>query len=48
MGSYHGERGIDTVGYEKGTINKSTLIDIPLRCMPYTALKAKLFRFILR
>ena len=48
MGCYHGKRGIDTVGYEKGMVDKSIPIDFPPRYMPYTALKAAPIRYILR
>ncbi len=48
MGSYHGKRSFDTFSHEKSIVNKSTLLDLPVRYMPYTRLRAKLLRLFLR
>ena len=48
MGSYHGKRSFDTFSHEKSIVQKSTLIDLPFRYMPYTAWKDKLVRMFLR
>ncbi|MBR4038483.1 MAG: aldehyde dehydrogenase [Clostridia bacterium] len=48
MGSYHGRRSFDTFSHEKSILNKSTWMDLPVRYMPYGALKDKLLRMFLR
>ena len=48
MGSYHGRRSFDTFSHEKSIVNKSTWMDLPVRYMPYGALKDKLLRIFLR
>lgn len=35
MGNYHGKKSFDTFSHEKSILNKSTLIDIPIRYQPY-------------
>ena len=48
MGSYHGRKSFETFSHEKSVVDKSTLMDMPMRYMPYTRLKSKLVRFFLR
>ena len=48
MGAYHGKRSFDTFSHEKSIVNKSTWMDLPVRYMPYGALKDKLLRIFLR
>ena len=48
MGSYHGKKSFDTFSHEKSIVDKSTWMDMPVRYMPYTALKTALLRFFLR
>ena len=48
MGSYHGRKSFETFSHEKSIVDKSTLMDMPIRYMPYTRLKSKLLRFFLR
>ncbi|MBQ7826276.1 MAG: aldehyde dehydrogenase, partial [Clostridia bacterium] len=48
MGSYHGIRSFKTFSHEKSIVNKSTWMDLPVRYMPYGALKDKLLRVFLR
>ena len=48
MGSYHGKRSFDTFSHEKSLVSKSTWMDLPVRYMPYGALKDKLLRIFLR
>ncbi len=35
LGAYHGKHSFDTFSHQKGVLNKSTLIDVPLRYVPY-------------
>ena len=48
MGSYHGVRSFRTFSHEKSIVNKSTWMDLPVRYMPYSALKNKLLRIFLK
>ncbi len=48
MGSYHGKKSFDTFSHEKSIVNKSTWMDLPVRYMPYGALKDRLLRMFLR
>ncbi len=48
MGSYHGKYSFDTFSHEKSIVDKSTLLDMPVRYMPYTKLKTSLLRFFLK
>ncbi len=48
MGSYHGKKSFDTFSHEKSIVKKSTLIDIPMRYAPYSAMTDKLVRLFLR
>ena len=44
MGSYHGKAGFDTFTHYRSVLNKSKLIDIPLRYPPYTDFALKLLK----
>lgn len=48
MGSYHGKRSFDTFSHSRGILKRHPWPDIPARYLPYTALKKKLTRLILR
>lgn len=48
MGSYHGKAGFDTFSHYKSIVDKKTLIDLPMRYMPYTKFNQKLIRFFLK
>ena len=48
MGAYHGKKSFDTFSHEKSVVKKSTVIDLPIRYMPYTPLKDALVRLFLR
>lgn len=45
MGSYHGQKSIETFSHHKGVARKSLALDLPLRFHPYTKGKYKLVRF---
>ena len=46
MGSYHGKASFDTFSHYKSMLNKSTLIDLPLRYPPYKSKLSLLRGFI--
>ena len=48
MGSYHGKRSFDTFSHEKSIVKKSTLLDLPMRYMPYGRVKDAFVRLFLR
>lgn len=48
MGCYHGKRSFNTFTHERSVLCQSTLIDIPLRYFPYSKLKDKLTRMVLK
>lgn len=48
MGCYHGKRSFDTFTHQRSVLHQSTLIDVPLRYAPYSKLKDKLTRRILK
>ncbi len=48
MGSYHGRQSFDTFSHRKSIVQKSTLVDLPVRYVPYTPSKSKLLRLFLR
>jgi len=48
MGSYHGRNSFDTFSHRKSVVEKSVLIDLPVRYAPYTPMKDKLLRLFLR
>ena len=48
MGSYHGKKSFETFSHEKSIVKKSTLIDLPMRYMPYTRWKDALIHMFLK
>lgn len=47
MGDYHGERSFETFSHMRSIVNKSCLLDLPMRYQPYTDKKFSLIkRFI--
>ena len=48
MGRYHGKRSFDTFSNLRSVLVKSTLLDIPIRYPPYSAIKAKIVSFLMR
>ena len=48
MGSYHGKKSFKTFTHYKSIFRQSTIIDIPLRYMPYTDKKFQLIKKVLR
>lgn len=48
MGSYHGRKSFETFTHEKSMVEKSCLIDLPVRYQPYTRLKEGVLRCFLR
>lgn len=48
MGRYHGWKSFETFSNMKSVMEKSNLIDIPVRYPPYTAIKEKMLRLLMR
>lgn len=48
MGGYHGKDSFDTFSHRKSIVEKSTLVDLPVRYAPYPPVKDKLLRLFLR
>lgn len=48
MGKYHGRKSFETFSNMRAVINKSNLIDFPLRYPPYTSLKVRLLSLLMR
>jgi aldehyde dehydrogenase (NAD+) len=48
MGRYHGRKSFETFSNMKSVMEKSNLVDIPVRYPPYTAFKEKMLRLLLR
>ena len=48
MGSYHGKDSFDTFSHRKSIVQKSSLIDLPVRYAPYSPVKDRLLRLFLR
>ncbi len=48
MGVYHGKHSFDAFSHQKGILNKSTRIDIPMRYQPYTRDKQRLMKLFLK
>ncbi|MDR1540501.1 MAG: aldehyde dehydrogenase [Clostridiales bacterium] len=48
MGSYHGKRSFDSFSHTKSIVDKSTLIDLPMRYHPYNERKDKLIRLFIK
>lgn len=48
MGEYHGKHSFKTFSHYKSIMNKSTLIDLPMRYHPYKAINEKIIRMFLK
>ncbi len=48
MGRYHGVKSFETFSNMKSVMEKSNLIDIPVRYPPYTAFKEKILKLLMR
>jgi len=48
MGSYHGKTGFETFSHMASIVEKSTLIDLPMRYQPYKKCNEKLIRFFMK
>lgn len=48
MGRYHGRKSFETFSNMKSVMEKSNLIDIPVRYPPYTSFKEKMLRLLMR
>jgi len=48
IGRYHGRKSFETFSNMKSVMVKSNLVDIPVRYPPYTALKEKLLKLLLK
>ena len=48
MGRYHGRHSFDCFSHTAGVVDKSTLIDLPMRYAPYQPRWMRLIRFFLR
>ena len=48
MGGYHGKASFDTFSHRKSIVEKSTLVDLPVRYAPYTPIKDRLLRLFLK
>lgn len=48
MGSYHGKAGFETFSHRKSVLKKYNWIDLPMRYHPYSEVKEKIIRGVLR
>ena len=48
MGCYHGRDSFDTFSHRKSVVEKSVLVDLPVRYAPYSPMKDRLLRLFLR
>ncbi len=48
LGSYHGKTGFETFSHYKSIVDKSTLLDLPMRYQPYRKVNEKLIKFFLK
>lgn len=48
MGRYHGRKSFETFSNMKSVMEKSNLIDIPVRYPPYSTLKEKMLKLLMR
>ncbi len=48
MGRYHGRKSFETFSNMRSVMEKSNLIDIPVRYPPYTSFKEKMLRLLMR
>ena len=46
MGAYHGKRSIETFSHQKSILDKSQIVDIPVRYQPYRMWKKAVIRLI--
>ncbi|MCU0378267.1 MAG: aldehyde dehydrogenase family protein, partial [Bacteroidales bacterium] len=48
MGKYHGRKSFESFSNMRAVINKSNIIDLPIRYPPYNQLKTRILSFLLR
>ena len=48
MGSYHGKKSFDTFTHERSIVRKGNWLDLPVRYRPYTSLKNRMLRSLLK
>jgi aldehyde dehydrogenase (NAD+) len=48
MGKYHGKKSFETFSNIRAVVNKSNLIDFPIRYPPYTKLKTRILSLLMR
>jgi len=48
MGRYHGRASFEAFSNMKSVMKKSNLMDLPVRYPPYTPLKEKILRLLMR
>ena len=48
MGAYHGRKGFDTFTHYKSILQKSTLLDLPVRYPPYTPFMEGIIKLLLK
>ena len=48
MGSYHGKKSYDTFTHERSIVRKGNWLDLPVRYRPYTSLKNRMLRSLLK
>lgn len=48
MGSYHGKKSFDTFTHERSIVRKGNWLDLPVRYRPYTSLKKRVLRSLLK
>ena len=48
MGKYHGKKSFETFSNMRAVVNKSNLIDFPIRYPPYTKLKTRILSLLMR
>lgn len=48
MGGYHGKFGFETFSHIKSIVDKPTWLDLPMRYQPYSALKEKIIRAVMK
>ena len=48
MGRYHGKFGFDTFSNLRAVLNKSTLIDVPVRYLPFKKSTLKILKMLMK
>lgn len=48
MGSYHGKKSYETFTHFRSVLRQPTAVDVPLRYLPYNAVKEKLLKILLK